>query len=1685
MRSWIFAALLLIPSARLAAQNIGINANGATPNTSAILDIDVSALVGAKKGLLIPRVTTVERNAIPTPATSLLVFNTTSARFEYFDGATWVPFVGGGTLDQAYDFGGAGAGRTITADAGAVLISGTDGLVGTGTLGSGALAPAGAGTRMVWNPNKGAFRAGTVSGAQWDNINIAPGSVAMGTNTRASGNDAIAVGNLSLAAGAASTAFGNGTTANGAGSFAVGTNAVANSTSSSALGNATSATGTNSLATGSNSSASGGTSTAMGSSTIASGAFSTAMGVSTTASGDDATALGQQTIASGESSTAMGRSNTAPSFGESVLGVGATTYTPSVNGVFQFRAANSTDRLLVVGNAIDANNSGAVDAAERSDALVILKNGNTGLGTSAPATRLHVVGNIRMVDGNQALGRVLTSDANGTATWQTPSGAGTTLDGAYDFGGAGVGRTITADAGAVLINGTDGLISTGTPGSGVLVPTGAGTRMVWNPNKGAFRAGTVSGAQWDDVSVGLNSVALGESTQALGTGTTAMGGNTLAGLDYATAMGSGTIASGIASTAMGAGTNAVSTFSTAMGNFTTASGRISTVMGFSNSALSMAETVLGIGATTYAPTSLTQFGAANATDRLLVVGNAIDANNNFSVDPAERSNALVILKNGNTGLGTSTPADRLHVVGNIRMVDGNQALGRVMVSNANGTATWVDPLAVATGLAWTLTGNAGTNPATNFVGTTDAQPLRFRSANTFAGNIANTPTGLVSLGLNAGPANTGLSNTFVGGTAGVANTTGGSNTFVGQGAGAANTTTSNNTYVGTGAGQSNTTGQQNVYIGRLAGGNGISGSDNILIGNGAGIGNTANNNVMVGSFAGNGNSTGGGNTFLGGSAGSATTTGGQNTFVGTGAGSTNSTGTQNTLIGNGAAVNANNLTNATAIGRSSRVDVNNGLVLGSVNGINAATSTSLVGIGTTAPLDRLHVVGNIRMVDGNQALGRVLTSDANGTATWQTPSGAGTTLDGAYDFGGAGVGRTITADAGAVLINGTDGLVSTGTIGSGVLAPTGAGTRMVYNPNKAAFRAGGVSGTQWDDANIGVRSIALGSNTVASGLASTALGSFTDATGTGSTAMGLSTTASGATSSAFGNSTTASGEVSTAMGRSNTAPSYGETVLGIGATTYVPSSAIAFGPAQAADRLLVVGNAIDANGNIFVDLAERSDALVILKNGNAGHGVSAPVARLQLETPANATQTQFTQGLLSSGLLITTNFTADSYTPGLFWNTTNNNATKPKAGIYLQETNTGSFMYMGTSNNYSTGITNNAVVIDPTGNVGIGATAPAQRLHVNGTAGTPNVRLSSLGGVGVRLVTADANGDLSAGGGIGTLAWAPGGNSFAAEQTLGTNNAFELPLEINGVERMRLKTTGALWPSMAAASNTAFGQNTGVSFGAATGITAIGANAGAVNTASNNTFVGTGAGDVNTTGTNNTFLGINAGGAMVFGSDCTFLGSGAGALTTGTLNTFVGSGSGALNTNGIVNTFIGNGAGDSNVSGSQNVMIGGGSDVSAPNLDNAVAIGRAAIVGASNCMVLGSAVPGQRLNVGIGITTPLTTLDMEGALTIRQNAAPTALTIDNQLLNVGNVGHFGLSSNTGVIGARTLTLSDGLVIGQLLIITNIGLTGNFEVADDPVNRNTNTPGNRTINTGDVIVLIWGGNFWNEVSFGDN
>ena len=89
--------------------------------------------------------------------------------------------------------------------------------------------------------------------------------------------------------------------------------------------------------------------------------------------------------------------------------------------------------------------------------------------------------------------------------------------------------------------------------------------------------------------------------------------------------------------------------------------------------------------------------------------------------------------------------------------------------------------------------------------------------------------------------------------------------------------------------------------------------------------------------------------------------------------------------------------------------------------------------------------------------------------------------------------------------------------GANAIPAEGDGTRMMWYPGKAAFRAGDVDGSQWDDSNIGYWSVAFGYNTTASY--------------NNSVAMGEGTTASGDDATAMGNSTIASGNQSTAMGR--------------------------------------------------------------------------------------------------------------------------------------------------------------------------------------------------------------------------------------------------------------------------------------------------------------------------------------------------------------------------------------------------------------------------------------------------------------------------------------------------------------------------------------------------------------------------
>ncbi len=86
----LLACLLFLSTGVALAQNVGINADGSMPAASAMLDIKSN-----NKGLLIPRMSQTERNAISAPATGLMIFQTdATAGFYYFDGAAWQPIAG-------------------------------------------------------------------------------------------------------------------------------------------------------------------------------------------------------------------------------------------------------------------------------------------------------------------------------------------------------------------------------------------------------------------------------------------------------------------------------------------------------------------------------------------------------------------------------------------------------------------------------------------------------------------------------------------------------------------------------------------------------------------------------------------------------------------------------------------------------------------------------------------------------------------------------------------------------------------------------------------------------------------------------------------------------------------------------------------------------------------------------------------------------------------------------------------------------------------------------------------------------------------------------------------------------------------------------------------------------------------------------------------------------------------------------------------------------------------------------------------------------------------------------------------------------------------------------------------------------------------------------------------------------
>ena len=256
----------------------------------------------------------------------------------------------------------------------------------------------------------------------------------------------------------------------------------------------------------------------------------------------------------------------------------------------------------------------------------------------------------------------------------------------------------------------------------------------------------------------------------------------------------------------------------------------------------------------------------------------------------------------------------------------------------------------------------------------------------------------------------------------------------------------------------------------------------------------------------------------------------------------------------------------------------------------------LVGLATPNPDGSVGLGLNIVTVPGGRGVqvdARISLAGLSGP--WTDSAGN----NGTFAFSASTGGSPRPAPPGippAINLLADGGLLAGGTFNIGNLPASGPGTRMMWHPRKAAFRAGAIDAAQWDDANIGAYSIAVGVGTTASGGASAAMGSGTLASSSFAVAMGDHTVASGFASTAFGQQTTASTDYSMATGHGSVASGSASTAMGYQTTasglvsTAVGNTTTAFGSYSTAMGSHTIARA--ANSTVMGSLAETGFAAV-------------------------------------------------------------------------------------------------------------------------------------------------------------------------------------------------------------------------------------------------------------------------------------------------------------------------------------------------------------------------------------------------------------------------------------------------------------------------------------------------------------
>ncbi|HUM32019.1 MAG TPA: hypothetical protein PLQ08_03615 [Bacteroidales bacterium] len=172
---------------------------------------------------------------------------------------------------------------------------------------------------------------------------------------------------------------------------------------------------------------------------------------------------------------------------------------------------------------------------------------------------------------------------------------------------------------------------------------------------------------------------------------------------------------------------------------------------------------LGVGTATPAHTIDVAFNGTNRVARFRNTANSANAhgvlisttrtaNDAYILNlDANGSSRMYVRSDGNVGLGTTSPAAQLHTTGTVRFGNYTSGIygaflrtnntGDLSITNFTGNASDVllgnGSFEPVNNLAWRTTGNSGTDPNINFIGTTDNQDFVIKTNNTEVIRISN------------------------------------------------------------------------------------------------------------------------------------------------------------------------------------------------------------------------------------------------------------------------------------------------------------------------------------------------------------------------------------------------------------------------------------------------------------------------------------------------------------------------------------------------------------------------------------------------------------------------------------------------------------------------------------------------------------------------------------------------------------------------------------------------------------------------------------------------------------------------------------------------------------------------------------------------------------------------------------